>query len=144
MTDAAGCTAASVRRERHDLFPELEVPWVATTPDASIVGFLFYPLAGPEAVLHPAGTAPDDPHKILWAIASGGERVLDLKGSLRGGDGDGFFEQRFPAHPSEHGPEGSLWYPSTMRVPAPGCWELLLRSGHAFGTVTFRVEPSGA
>jgi hypothetical protein len=135
------CAGTTVHMEPHQLFPELAVPWLATAPDGSIVGFVFYPLADGEAVLRPGPTLPDgSAQKILWAIPAGGDATLDVKGSRRGDDAGGFFEQRFPAHPGEHGPEGTRWYPATMRVPEPGCWELLLRSGRAIGTITFRVE----
>jgi hypothetical protein len=139
---------SEVHWEPHPRFPRLEVPWVAAEPDGTFVGFLFYysALFGPEqrrAVLYAGGTTPKgSTTKILWgAIGEGAGMELLLRGSRAG---SGFFEALLPARRSGDPDDETSWFPGDVVVPAPGCWDILLRSGSVVGNVTFSVEDASS
>jgi hypothetical protein len=140
---------SEVHWERHTRFPSLEAPWIAAEPDGAFVGFLFYyaALFGPEqrrAVLYAGGTTPSgNATKILWgATGDGAGDELLLRGSRHGGSG--FFESVLPARRSGDPGDETRWFPGDVVVPAPGCWDVLLRSGSVVGKATFSVEDASS
>lgn len=75
--------------------------------------------------------------KIAWFSRRWGGRRLQLTG--RRLDGSGSFSQRFQATP------GAGFYPSGIRIPTPGCWQLTLRTeGWARHVIVDAVEPAPA
>jgi len=101
------------------------IPWLSAGP---VSGYLFYYGADgpwrekPERVIITTGGGPAGGFatKILWHVR-GGAATLRLTG--RRLDGSGRFTQTFPAI-------GGGFFPSTVVVPAPGCWGVTVRSGH--------------
>ena len=76
------------------------------------------------------------PEKIGWFSTVWGGSRLTVTG--RRLDGPGTFSQRFraAAHPSG-------FYPSGLRIPAAGCWQLTLRTaGWRYQVVVGAVEPA--
>jgi hypothetical protein len=140
---------SEVHWERHPLFPSLEAQWVAAEPGGVFVGFLFYyaALFGPEqrrAVLYAGGTTPNgNATKILWgALGDGAGDELLLRGSRRGGTG--LFESVLPARRGGDPGDETRWFPGDVVVPAPGCWDVLLRTGSVVGQATFSVEDASS
>ena len=140
---------SEVHWERHPRYPGLEPPWVAAEPDGAFVGFLFYyaALFGPEqrrAVLYTGGRTPNgNATKILWGpLDDRADEELLLRGTRR--EGSGFFEAVLPARRSGDPEDETTWFPSDVVVPAPGCWDILLRSGSVIGKTTFSVEDASA
>jgi hypothetical protein len=134
----AGCRATPVHTtpfRRQDL---RGIPWLTAAPtSAGITGYLFFRRPGARgtaAYLHAGGTMPDGATtKILWVVRNArGGRVLSITGrNLTGG---GTMRQLIPRASSP-----ATDYPSILNVPAPGCWQLQLRSGNVQGTVTMPV-----
>lgn len=138
----ANCRPDPVHREAAP-GSSLSVPYVKARR-APIHGFLFYfgipELASEtEAVLYTKGRAPSDAAtKILWTVPSvGGTGSLHIVGKRRFGRGH-FSESFGPAGGTSPIP-GTRQYPTLIRVPRPGCWQLTLRSGRFVGRLEFRV-----
>ena len=137
---------SEVHWERHPRFATLEAAWVESEPHGAFVGFLFYysGLFGPEqkqAVLYAGGATPGgNATKILWgALGEGAGDELLVRGSRR--SGTGFFEELLPARRSGDPADGTTWFPGEVVVPAPGLWDILLRSGSVLGQTTFSAVP---
>jgi hypothetical protein len=72
--------------------------------------------------------------KIGWFSRKWGGTLLHVSG--RRVDGDGSFRQRFRAA------RGAAWYPSGLKVPQTGCWQLTLRTrGWVRQIVVEAIEP---
>jgi hypothetical protein len=122
--------------------PDLDVlPWMKAEPASSrIVAYLFY--AGPVSSdtqtygpLHTGGGYPDGrTTKILWSINNPNRSTaLEITGKKLSA-GHETFQQMFPMAAFPGGD-----YPSIVNVPAPGCWQLQIKSGTVAATVTFWV-----
>jgi hypothetical protein len=71
--------------------------------------------------------------KILWTIRKGAGRVLRISG--RRLDGSGSFRERWRGVPGRN-------FPSIVRVPSAGCWQLSIVSGRIRASVVLQaVEP---
>ena len=105
------------------------LPWVEASPE--LVGYLFYYAAlgwdEPRLRIYTGGRSPDGRlnMKILWELRRGAPgNGLDVTGT-RPSDGRTF---------SQH-VDGGTQFPSTIVVPAPGCWRLTLTTGKTSGSV---------
>jgi hypothetical protein len=113
------------------------LPWLQATPaSAGLVGQLFYyPRTTwqqgslPRARVYTGGKTPNGgTTKILWlAHGTGAGLVLVVRGKRL--DHRGSFTQSFST-------AGGDEYPSIVRVPAAGCWQLQLTSGTKSARVT--------
>lgn len=75
------------------------------------------------------------PEKIGWFSTTWGGSRLRVMGKRL--DGPGAFSQRFRATP------GAGFYPSGVRFPTPGCWQLTLRTqGWLYRVVVEAVDPA--
>jgi hypothetical protein len=114
-------------------------PWLAVGPTRSrLEGWLYsyraYVADGrvnqSERLVVRAGVE----EKIGWFSRKWGGTRLNLVG--RRLDGAGSFEQRFAAA------SGANWYPSGLKVPQAGCWQLTLRTkGWVRQIVVEAIEP---
>ena len=141
------CLAAFVRYEQNRGLGRgatAQLPWISTGPASTrIVGYLWSYAAGladgrvnrsPRLVLH-AGVR----HKVLWHPRKGGGIRLQIV--ARRLDGSGSFTGRFgPA--TVPGSGAGVVFPSAFTFPAPGCWQLTLRTGGLRRAVVVEVvEP---
>jgi hypothetical protein len=109
----------------------LENGWAIARPRSSgIKGGWPWQAWGP-AQLTTHGHDGDKNMKVPWWIKSGGPS-LELVGTRL--DAVGTFHQAFPEALS---PKGV--YPSTVNIPAAGCWLLRLRTGKRAGVVVVRA-----
>jgi hypothetical protein len=116
-------------------------PWIAVGPSrARLEGWLYsheaYYADGranrSEGFVVRAGVE----EKIGWFSRKWGGSPLRISG--RRLDGEGSFAQTFRAVA-----RGAGWYPSGLRVPQPGCWQLTLRTkGWVRQVVVEAIEPS--
>lgn len=84
------------------------------------------------ALLFTHGHAGGMNMKVPWWVRRNGGPSLELAGTRL--DGQGSFRQEFPAATSP--PDV---YPSTVDVPAPGCWLFRLRTGRLAGSAVVRA-----
>jgi hypothetical protein len=84
------------------------------------------------ALLFTHGHAGNMNMKVPWWVRRNGGPSLELAGTRL--DAQGSFRQEFPAALSP--PDV---YPSTVDVPAPGCWLLRLRTAQLAGVVVVRA-----
>jgi hypothetical protein len=85
------------------------------------------------ALLYTGGKTPDGGNtKVLWRVERRYESSIKLLG--RRLDGPETFEQTQPMAASEPGA-----FPSRVVVPTPGCWSLIVRTGHIGGVIVFRA-----
>jgi hypothetical protein len=70
--------------------------------------------------------------KVLWSVRRNWGSSLELVGTRL--DGVGTFQQEFPMALSPVG-----FFPSTVDVPAPGCWLFRLRTARLAGVLVVRV-----
>jgi hypothetical protein len=87
--------------------------------------------SGP-ATLTTHGHDGDRNMKVLWRVSRKSGGWLTLTGTRL--DGQGSFEQEFPM---ALGMDGV--FPSTVDIPAAGCWLLRLRTGDAGGVLVVRA-----
>ncbi len=146
-TQTPSCAAALVHYDQNrDLGggTTAQLPWIATAPAATrIDGYLWSYTTGladgrvnrsPRLVLH-----AEVRHKVLWHPRKGGGIRLQIV--ARRLDGPGSFTGRFgPA--TVPGSGAGVVFPSALTFPAPGCWQLTLRTGALRRTVVVEVvEP---
>lgn len=120
------------------------LPWIQATPASEgLVGHLFYypgtpwEMASlPRARIYTGGSTPTGgATKILWT-AHGTGTGLELVVRGKRLDARGSFTQRFPV-------AGGNGFPSILKVPTAGCWQLHLASGSRSARVTlFAVKSS--
>ncbi len=111
------------------------VPWIAST-NAAFHGYLFYFGAtrwgraeSPEARIFTTRARVNAHPKVLWVALRRSGASLAIRGTRL--DGAGSFDARYPAA------IGGRQFPSYVKVPGAGCWRVTLRSGDAYGAVTF-------
>jgi hypothetical protein len=122
----------------------LVMPWIAASPaKARVIGYLVYyaPMSSveilhlPGVVIFTHGRTPEGgATSIIWVPERNAGRFIFFRG--RRLDGPGTFRQR-----SSFGSAGT--YPSVLRIPAPGCWRVTLRSQNLLAHVTFRAYDAG-
>jgi hypothetical protein len=140
---AAPCNATPVHwqpRKNIGTRAGLVMPWIQASPrSARVIGYLVYytptsrtvELHLPGAVMFTHGRTPEGgTTSIIWVPQRNAGRFIFFQG--RRLDGPGSFRQR-----SGFGSAGT--YPSALRVPAPGCWRVTLRSLNLRAQVTFAV-----
>lgn len=119
------------------------LPWVQATPSsAEIIGQLFYYQDTPwqraalsRARIYTSGRTPKGgTTKILWLVRGrGGGLELNVYGKRL--DAPGSFSQYFPT-------AGGHQFPSILKVPSVGCWQLQLISGAKSARVKFLAVKS--
>lgn len=116
-----------------DATPLRENGWLSVVPRRSGITAGFPIRSDEGALLYAGGRAPDGPNmKVLWRAEHPGG-LLVLRGIQLGGHLT--FRQTFTQAVSPTG-----YWPSTVVVPAPGCWLLVVRGiGRAAGIVVVRV-----
>lgn len=128
---AAACTATPVHGEP---LPQTTnslsaLRWVQAMPHrAGIVGMLFADTRTPTFSLWTKGQGPNGlATKILWEVRNvHAGLVVSLRGYEIGGTTT--FRQAFST-------VGARQYPSIVKLPHAGCWQLDLSSGTARGTL---------
>jgi hypothetical protein len=70
--------------------------------------------------------------KVLWQVRRNWGTSLELLGTRL--DAEGSFRQEFPM---AYSPES--YFPSTVDVPAAGCWSFTLRTGSLAGVLVVRA-----
>jgi hypothetical protein len=120
------------------------MPWIQASPQsARVIGYLVYyaPLSRavvlhlPGAVMFTRGKTPEGgATAIIWVPQRNAGRFIYFQGQRL--DRPGSFRQK-----SSYGSAGT--YPSVLRVPAPGCWRVTLRSLNLRAQVTFAVYEAG-
>jgi hypothetical protein len=109
--------------------------WVQATPHrAGIVGMLFADTKTPTFSLWTKGQGPNGlATKILWRVRNvHAGLVVSLHGRELGGTAT--FRQVFST-------VGERQYPSIVKLPHAGCWQLDVASGTAKGTVVVLAFP---
>jgi hypothetical protein len=86
-------------------------------------------------VIYAGGQRGDVATKILWTIRKGAGRVLRISG--RRLDGNDSFSERWPG-------VGGRKFPSIVRVPSAGCWQLSIVSGRVRASVVVQAVESRA
>jgi hypothetical protein len=135
---SSSCNATLVRYEWNKRAGG--APWIAVGPTRSrLEGWLYSYEAyladarvnRSERLVVRAGTE----EKIGWFSRKWGGSPLRVSGRRLGGDGS--FAQTFRAVA-----QGAGWYPSGLKVPQPGCWQLTLRTkGWTRQIVVEAIEP---
>jgi hypothetical protein len=87
--------------------------------------------------LYTHGRGPDYNANVLWWVSRNWGLALELRGIRL--DGAGTFRQEFPAAYAHDGPQDEMAFPSTVDVPAAGCWLLRLRTGAVAGVLVVRA-----
>ncbi|HVH52348.1 MAG TPA: hypothetical protein VM690_09400 [Gaiellaceae bacterium] len=134
---AAACMATPVHGEPLAQTPNSlsALRWVQATPNrAGIVGLLFADTRTPTFSLWTKGQGPNGPAtKILWLVRNvHAGRVISLRGYEIGSATT--FRQTFST-------AGDKQYPSIVKLPYAGCWQLELASGGAKGTLVVLAFP---
>ena len=109
--------------------------WVQATPHrAGIIGLLFADTRTPAFSLWTKGQGPNGlATKVLWIVRNvHGGRIVSLRGHELGGTTT--FRQTFST-------VGDGQYPSIVKLPYAGCWQLDLASGGARGTLVVLAFP---
>ncbi len=140
------CPASAVERQvipasaRRAGVPD-DVPWVASAA-GRITGALFYyrpytTFSRPRATVGTDGHIEDGTAtSILWWVPQAEAPTLTVTG--RRLDRPGFFRQ-LVLGPTSGQFRSDTTFPSTLDVPAAGCWRLTLRNGSVTDSVTFRA-----
>jgi hypothetical protein len=137
-SQSLGCNATLVRYEWNKRAGG--APWITVGPTRSRLEGWLYSYEGyfadaranrSERMVVRAGVE----EKIGWFSRKWGGSPLRISG--RRLDGEGSFAQTFRAVA-----QGAGWYPSGLKVPEPGCWQLTLRTkGWTRQIVLEAIEP---
>jgi hypothetical protein len=113
------------------------VDWMPTTPTSGGIVAVRFVSTVPDldgAVIYAGGVAPAGwATKFLWWSPRSGPRAV-LSGSRL--DGSGSFRQILPAAADDG---GTIFYPSIVDIPTPGCWAVRVEIGGRAGLAVFKA-----
>lgn len=142
----SSCNATPVFRDTppHPRFGA--ITWMPATPrSAGVAAVLFVTVYSDrdEAVIPAGGHFPGGPDtKFLWWAPQPGASLKIIGRRLDAFDARGVFRDVFSSAAGDVGNRrDQIIFPSTIDVPAAGCWSVTLRTGRSAGQVVFQVVP---
>src|SRR5437763_5128497 len=130
------CGASAVfRTTPHPRFGHVD--WMPTRPTGNGIAAVRFVSTVPgadSAVIYAGGAAPEGwSTKFLWWSPQRAPRAVLFGWRL---DGSGTFRQDLPA---AAGDDGTVFYPSIVKIPAPGCWAVRVQVGGRTGLAVFQA-----